>query len=253
MNRISSWVNMQDVFAANKGQGERMNEDVFGSLEAQGAQAQDRLKKTSAGFTQAATRDKNDAFKTFAGAQTADQAEAAARRGYSGPRTLKEFDPGVSQAIGDAAARINASPQAQFQQQYKGPMSAGGSQLDMALMNGAGGGQRADALRGKYGNLLDQFNATASNAASTAQAYERDITGRAQALAGKVPELRRREALIKRQKEDAALAARNDAARAAFDAEWERRTNKFKRTRGNQLQAAYDPPVSEELPFYPVS
>ena len=255
MKRISSWTNLQDVFKANEGQGQRMADDVFGSLEAEGQKAQQRLSQTETDFRRAGMRDRNNAFAQFSGATSANQMEQAGQRRYAGPRTLSEFDPGVSNAIGDAAARINASPTAQFQQQYKAsPLTAGGSALDMALMNQQGGGTaRSIALKGKYGNLLEQFGVAARDAADFASKQEGDIGAEAARLAGKAPEARQQEALAKRAAEDRALWQRNEARRAAYEREYAARNARFRSRRGNEIQAAYQPPDSEVLPFYPAS
>ena len=253
MKKLSSWTNVQDIFKANAGNGAKMNQDVFGSLEAQGNAAQQGLAGAETGFRNAAEKSRAGTLQGMNGS-TADAAEAAGNARYTGPRTLQEYDPKVGQQIADAAGRINASPMAQYQQQYKGQTAgAGGSALDMALMNQEGGQQQSAAVKGKFGTLLDQLKQAQGRTQAIGEANDRNVSEAALGFAARAPMLRQSEATNLRLKQNAELAMRNDAARAAADADWERRTGRFKAKRGNQLQAAYQPPESEEVPYYPAS
>lgn len=249
--RLSNWTNLQDIFKANAGQGARMTNDVFGSIEGQADQAQQQLGKAGRGFRDAASR---AALDSLAGAKniTADQAEKAGQQQYNGPRTLKEYDPNVGASIADAAQRVNASRTTQLAGQY-GRTSATGSALDAALMNNEGGQAREAKVKGKFGTLLDQLRAEqqATQQYGTQQAGV--VAGNASRYGAMVPELRQSEALAKRAAEDRALQDRNNAAREQYDQQWAARTRRFQNRRGNQLQAAYRPPESEVLPFYPAS
>lgn len=249
--RLSNWVNFQDIFKANEGAGQRMNDAVYGGVEEDAKKARGQLGTAAKGFRTAAS---SAALDGLAGARnvTADQAEKAGQRTYTGPRTLKEYDPNVGAQVADAAQRVNASAGAQYAQTYKNA-SAGGSALDQALMGNAGGDARRDALQGTFGNLLAELRAEQAAAQQYGTQKSGQVSADAARYAGMVPGLRESEAIAKRAAEDRALEERNNAARAAYDADWERRTAAFKRRRGNQIQAAYRPPSSEELPFYPVS
>lgn len=247
--RLSSWVNIQDVFRANKGEGTRMNEDVFGSLEAEGEQARQRMRDASQGFERQRNKGVSDAWDRMGDATaTAAKAEAGSKQTYRGPRTLREYDPNVGNDIADAAARINASPDVQFQQRYKG-VSAGGSALDRALMGGEGGAEREQKLRGTYGGLLDELRGYQQQAQMSGAASERAVNERAAQLAAMVPQLRQLEEEAARQKYLEDVYRRNTEARAAYDKEYDERNLRFRRRRGNQLQAAYQPPEAERVDY----
>lgn len=252
MKKLSNWVNLQDVFAAQQDQGARMNDAVYGGLEQTGFDAQKRIRDAASGFQR---RVQSETQRTTAnmGARTGAQAQASSQAQYAGPRTLREYDPSVSSAVGDAAARINASSAQQYQQQYGTGGSVRGGAMDQALMARAGGNERRANLTRQYGSLGDELRAEQTKAGMMGQQAGDYIAQLAAMFGAQAPELFQREAVEKRRREDAELRARNEEARRKYDEEWNARTNRFKRTRGNELQASYAPPESEMLPYYPVS
>lgn len=309
---LSGWTNLQDVFAANKGNGAQMNDAVYKPLEQAGQTALDRLGTAKSGFRAAAEKagdrtrwnadgsmnyqmaagptystaantsndpyrinskspyERADAEDQLSADQSASKAQAA-QKGYEqaqaataqavtkstdtykGPRTLKEYDPGIGAAIGDAASRINASAGAQFQNTFQGA-SAGGGALDQALMGAEGGDQRRGALQSKFGTIMKQLQdeQQAAQAYGTQQADARDAD--ALSWAQKLPELQDNETrLSKRAAEEAAIAAKNNKARSDYDTAWRKENQKFNKKRGNQIQRSYQPPESDQVPFYPAS
>lgn len=303
---LSGWTNLQDVFAANKGNGAQMNDQVYKPLENAGQTALDQLGKAHTGFQQAAQRGagqptgiqyqaapgptystkpntSNDPYriggpanadtenernrlaadqsqnnaqlaaKSYADAQAATaQAVTQSTASYQGPRTLKEYDPNVGNQVGDAAARINASPGAQFQAQFTGANAQGGA-LDRAMMGAEGGGDRAEALQGKFGGLMAQLRAEQDQAAKYGTGQADAVSERAAAAAGSLPGLRAAEDAAKRSSEDTATVAKNNAERAAYDKAWAAANTKLRARRGNQIQRTYSPPESAMLPVYPAS
>jgi hypothetical protein len=246
MKKLSSWTNVQDIFKANAGQGERMNNDVFGSLEAEGAKAQQGLDTASRGFNDKANRSYQGAMNSMSG-KTADSSEAAGKQTYNGPRTLKEYDPNISSTIGDAAQRINSSAGAQFQNQYKG-VGAAGSAMDMALMGQAGSEQRGAALKGTYGSLLAKLSSSEQQAQKFGEYAGKNVTDRALTMAAKAPGQRQDEAIAARAKLERDLYERNTRAREKYDKQWEQRNRNIGK---GELQASYAPPEMEVLPYYP--
>lgn len=248
---LSSWVNLQDVFSANKGEGERMNSQVFGALDQQGAAARQQLSRAEQGFG----RELNKANKTFDGIDknTAAGAEAGGKLGYKGPRQLGDVDPTLNDTFADASRRIGASAQQQLSQQYGGNLTAGGSAFDLALMGAAGGNDQRAKLQAKYAGLGDELRASQTISRANAGSMEDRIREEALRLAGRAPQLRQEEAVARRRREEQAIVDANNKARDNYDRDWNLRNDLLRRRRGNEIQASYQPPESEMLPFYPVS
>lgn len=248
MKKLSNWVNTQNIFNANAGQGERMNDDIYGSLEQLGQDTQKKIGSASRGFEQAASNNAGAALKGMNTA-TSSGADAAAQQRYGGPRTIKEFDPNISSQVADAAGRIGQSQLAQYQGKY-GSASAGGSAIDRALMGQAGGNTRYADLQKNYGDLTKRLGVAQQGAAQFAQGRDDAVTQAALAAAAKAPGLRQQEAVAKRRKADDDIVRANYAKREAYDAAYDRENRKYQH-RGGELQAVYSPPESAMLPYYP--
>ena len=248
MKPISSWVNLQDVFKANEGHGAAMNEAVYGGLEQQGMNAHNALQKSAQGFSNAAEKSRQQTRAGMNGT-TAAGADAAAQAQYGGPRSLKEFDPNVSNTIGDAAQRINASSTAQYANQYQ-TSTAGGGALDRAMMGAEGGQQRAAAVKGKYGGLLDELRAAQQHAQQTGQAAADDISGEASRLGALAPGMHQLEQQRAVWLANEQLYRKNNAERDAYDAKWNAENARMHSRRGNELAPVYEPPYSQQQPLY---
>ncbi|MDX2014199.1 MAG: hypothetical protein SFW67_28630 [Myxococcaceae bacterium] len=249
MKPLSSWTNFQDIFKANAGEGSRMNEDVYGSLEREGEAARSRLKNAEEGFNRRSGRAASEAFQGL-DQNTAAGAEASGKRTYAGPRTLAEYDPELGNVFADASRRIGASAYQQLATRYGKGLSAGGSSFDLALMGGAGGNDRRARLQKTYGSLGDELGAAQQSTDARGQEYADAVRQEALRRAGRAPSLRQAEAAAARRKLEADIEAGNNKAREDYDREWQARTDRLRRA---GLQAAYQPPESETVPFYPAS
>jgi hypothetical protein len=121
------------------------------------------------------------------------------------------------------------------------------------MMGNEGGEARQAALKGKFGDIMAKLATEQELAQKYAGGISATMDTNAAAAASSIPGLRAAEDKAKRASEDAAIVKKNTADRAAYDAAWARDTEKFRRTRGNQIQRTYAPPESTMLPVYPAS
>lgn len=246
--KISNWVNLDKILGANAGEGQRMTQDVFGGLEQEGMDARANLAKSRRIYEAKVRNTARDAFSGL-DLKTAAGAEAAGQRTYTGPRSLSEYDPGIGDQIGDAARRMGGTLQQQYAARYGTRGSAMGSAVDRALMGGAGV-QQSEALRNKAKTLREDFSAAQAESDALAANADAGVREEALRLAGLAPGMRQDEARRARLKREAELYARNLERRRKYDEEWAARNRRFNNTRGNQLQASYQPPEAEVLPYY---